>query len=150
MTNIHNQLLGISDQHLAARTIHKVQVTPRPGHLATVFKVRDSFGFRSEGVQIDFLLFKNHCHCQEWRHQLNYLCTMIIGCPLTHLPPTSEDIVGLPSLPIPPISHHNCNSGSRPQSCPQKVILLQYKVDKKDAIHLKKNRVKSMGVSVSL
>ena len=32
MTNIHNQLLGISDQHLAARTIHKVQVTPRPGN----------------------------------------------------------------------------------------------------------------------
>ena len=128
MTNIHSQLLGISDQHLAAGTIHKL----RPA-LATVFKVRDSFGFRAEGVQIDFLLFKNHCHCQEWRHQLNYLCTMIIGCPLTHLPPTSEYIVGLPSLPIPPISHHNCNSGSRPQSCPQKVILLQYKVDKKDA-----------------
>ena len=53
-----------ASQHLAARTIHKVQVTPRPGHLATVFKVRDSFGFRAEGVQIDFLLFKNHCHCQ--------------------------------------------------------------------------------------
>ena len=32
--------------------------------LATVFKVQYSFGFRSEGVQIDFLLFKNHCHCQ--------------------------------------------------------------------------------------
>ena len=131
MTNIHNQLLGISAQHLAARTIHKL----RPA-LATVFKVRYSFGFRSEGVQIDFLLFKNHCHCQEYCHQLNYLCTITTGCPLTHLPPTSENIVGLPipSLPIPPISHHNCNSGSRPQSCPQKVILLQYKVDKKDAV----------------
>ena len=126
MTNIHNQLLGISAQHLAARTIHKVQVTPRPGHLATVFKVRDSFGFRSEGVQIDFLLFKNHCHCQE-RRQLNYVCTITIGCSLTYLPTLSPSIrvVGLPGLPIPPISHHNCNSGSRPQSCPQKVILLQ-------------------------
>ena len=32
MTNIHHQLPGISAQHLAAITIHKVQVTPRPGN----------------------------------------------------------------------------------------------------------------------